>query len=310
MKILILGSRFFGYAARVANELAKNHDVCCDYAYTYSKIERILRKFHINRDNRCCYYNSLVEKYRAAEFDKVIVMGGGFPDYFISELRKCHMNVGFVLYMSADRRSYGFTDEYLGLFDRVLTYSLNDAREFNIEYRPWFYSDSKSCDKTVDISFIGTIHPSRHSILSTLLINSKFGLRYFIYSPDRLSYLKNCIKWRNLSQYISFNGLPYDEYIDLLAVSRATLDIPEATQTNITTRPIEALATRTKIITTNKYITRYDFYHHDNIFIIEHDFDPTLVSTIQDWLCKPYVEIPIEIINNYSIESFCNEIIQ
>jgi hypothetical protein len=88
------------------------------------------------------------------------------------------------------------------------------------------------------------------------------------------------------------------------------LDIPEAEQTNITTRPIESLATETKIITTNTYIKRYDFYHEDNIFIIDDQIRRVDISELEKWLSKPYVKIDSSIIDNYSIKTFCNEIVQ
>lgn len=309
MRILLLGSKFFGYTSRVCEELRKSNSVSCEYSYSYSKIERILRKIHIKYDHQKIYYGSLVTKYSKEKLDKIIVLGGGFPYSFVSELKLTHPECSLTLYMSADRRSYGFTDEYLALFGRVLTYSLNDAQEFNLEYRPWFFSQQKTSEKLVDISFVGSIHPSRYFILKELYRTSKLRTSYFIYS-DILAFLKTFMKWWMLTKHIHFKGLPYDEYIDLLSKSKATLDIPEAEQTNITTRPIESIATETKIITTNKFIRRYDFYHEDNVFIVDQKLDQHTILQIEQWLLKPYVKIPSCIVENYSITTFCNEIVR
>lgn len=308
MRILLLSTKFFGYSNRVANQLRKNHVVDEEYAYTPTKNERVLRKLFNVAINCDSYYNNISKRVRNIQYEQIIVFGGGFSLPFIEQLKIEHPMAFFILYLSADRRSYGFSDQYIGMFDRVLTYSLNDSIEFGYHYRPWFFTDSQTAQKKYDISFVGTIHHSRLQVLKTLNQTVFFSTFFYIYS-DRLTFIKDFFQWYSLKKYIHFKGLPYPEYIKTLAESVATLDIPELEQTNITTRPIEAIATKTKIITTNKYIYRYDFYNENNIYIIQNKVDKQEIEKIKKWIDLPYCEIDYKIKYNYTIEAFCNELI-
>lgn len=308
MKILLLSSRFFGYSDRVKACLSVNHLVDSEYAYSMTYFDRIRRKLNITIPSYKKYYLSIIEKKRQNIYDRIIVLGAGSPYDFLLDLKKTHPESVFVLYMSADRRSYGFSDNYLRLFDRVLTYSYNDASEFNFEYRPWFYSNTKDSNKNIDICFIGSIHPSRLDILSSLDSYPLLSKYYYIYS-DRMSYIKSAYKWRSLNKFIYFEGLQYSQYINILANSKATLDIPEQGQTNITTRPIEALGTKTKIITTNQFITRYNFYNHSNVFLID-KIDKNTFGNIFDWINVPYQNHSKELLDYYSLNTFCNELVR
>ena len=308
MRILLLSTKFFGYSNRVANQLRKNHVVDEEYAYTPTKNERILRKLFNVTINSDSYFNDISRRLRNIQYDRIIVFGGGSPLPFIAQLRKEHPMAIFILYLSADRRSYGFSDQYISIFDKVLTYSLNDSIEFGYQYRPWFFTDSKISQKKYDISFVGTIHHSRLKVLKVLKHSVLFSIFYYIYS-DKLTFIKDFFRWHSLKKYIHFEGMPYPEYIKTLAESVATLDIPELEQTNITTRPIEALATKTKIITTNKYICRYDFYDENNIYILQNTIDNQEIDKIKKWIDLPYNEIDYKKKYNYTIEAFCNELI-
>ena len=84
------------------------------------------------------------------------------------------------------------------------------------------------------------------------------------------------------------------------------MDIPEKGQINITTRPIEALGTKTKVITTSKSITKYDFYNENNIFMIQ---SATQLNSIREWLSIPYEEIDERIINNYRISKWAKDVL-
>lgn len=305
MKILLLGSSFFGYLKRVSCELQKLNDVDEFYTYKESFKDRLIRKLHLNNGAHEAYYNQFILNNRERDYDIVLVMGGRFPDRFMRDLRKSHPKSRFILYLSADMYHYKFSDAYLRNFDKIFSYSLSDSEQYGFLYRPWFFSEKRRTIKDIDISFIGSIHRNRKKILYSCYNSGYFSVFYYIYS-DRIAFIRHFYEWRSMMRYIKFNGLPYDKYIDMLSQSFATLDIPETNQNNITTRPIEAIATDTKIITTNKNIVNYDFYDPANVMIIG---KTTEWSAVREWLKLPYKPISEEIISRYSIESWCNEVI-
>lgn len=305
MKILLIGNRFFGYTDRVGSYLSNNNEVDVLYIYKPTFKDRILRKLGRISKAYYNYYYSLANGL-SKDYDRILVFGGGAPLFFIKQIKEKYPDKKIIIYLSADMASYKFTDEYLEFFDKKYTYSLNESRKFGFEYRPWFYTNVQNLSKSIDISFIGSLHSSRLKILTNFESYNTLK-RYFYIFTDRITFLRNAFEWHDLRKYIHYSGLPYDEYIQILAQSVASLDIPDSSQNNITTRPIEALATKTKIITTNNLVVNYDFYCPDNILILN---DNTSLQQITNWLNKPYHEIDINILSNYSVETWCNEVLK
>lgn len=285
--------------------MKKENDVDLIYTYSFSYLDRIKRILRLYKDESKTYYQDCIRNLKNENFDTILVFGGGVKVDIIRLLKQRYGSARFILYLSADMRNYGFDKSYLDLFDKVLTYSLNDANEHSLIYRPWFYSEGIPNEKIYDIAFIGSIHASRFNILNSIKSNKEISTFYYIYT-DFLSYLKTVWRWWKFGKGIQFKGLPYINYIQVLSQSKAILDIPTEGQTNITTRPIESLATRTKVITTNKHISNYDFYNEDNIYIVNEIIDFT---ALKEWLAKPYRTIEGDIIDNYSLKNWVNEVL-
>ena len=307
MNVLLIGNKFFGYTDRVANVMRDNHNVDLIYVFQRNTFQRLRFKVGIDLKEAESYYEKQILKIEGKTYDRIVVFGGGIPAYFIKSLKLAQQQAKYILYLSADISSYKFTKDYLYLFDVCYSYSLNDSNIFGLTYRPWFYSEyNTKSSKDLDLSFVGTIHPSRLKILTFLYKESSVSKYFYIYS-DKLSYVRSFFKWNVLRKSIHFKSLGYEDYLSLLARSISTLDIPAHGQKNITTRPIEALATSTKIITTNKSIEHYDFYDKNNIFIW---YENSSISDLKKWLEKPYKVVSLDILKKYQIKEWVNEILQ
>lgn len=303
MNILLVGNKFFGYTERVKEYLSKENEVDVIYIYQPSFIDRIYKKFVNKSRNYMHYYKHELEKCNN-KYEKILIFGGGAPVDMIKLIKEKYTSIPISIYLSADMASYGFSKDYISLFDRVLTYSLNDSKEYGFIYRPWFYTHTLFANKIYDVSFVGTIHDSRLEWLLMLSKKNIVTFFYYIYT-DVLTYLKHFLRWYSLLKYTNFKGLAYEKYIGVLASSIATLDLPDSKQTNITTRPIESLGTKTKIITTNQYIENYDFYNSNNIFILK---SSSTIEEIKNWLSIPYTEIDKNVLSFYSIKTWCDEV--
>lgn len=305
MKILLIANRFFGYANRVSDALCNlGHKVNLFFIYSPTYIERIGKKIYGKKTNSLDYYDRAINNFNEENYDLIFVFGGGCPKSFLDDLKNTYPTK-FVLYMSADLASYKFSSEYLAIFDRIFTYSKIDALEHGFIYRPWFYSDTSDAEKIYDVSFVGSIHDNRYPYLSCLNECNDLRSNIYVYA-DFLTFLNSFKKWNNLFGSIHFKGLNYNSYINLLGMSRATLDIPDFGQKNITTRPIEALGCNTKIITTNNNIAEYDFYNMENVKIIN---EPDDILKLKDWISQPYRQLDDGILARYNILNWCNEIL-
>jgi len=91
----------------------------------------------------------------------------------------------------------------------------------------------------------------------------------------------------------------YDNIVNTYE-SKCIVEICEEGQIGLTLRPFDALFTRRKLITTNRQIKFMDFYHPNNIYIIEDE----LLSGIENFMVKSYKQISDEIINKYEIKNW------
>ena len=90
-----------------------------------------------------------------------------------------------------------------------------------------------------------------------------------------------------------------------MARSKCAIELQNPGQTGLTTRPIESILTKTKIITTNKYIVNYSLYDPNNILIIDEN-NPNIDN---DWLNSSYKELSADIKDFYSLSRFIDTLI-
>lgn len=108
--------------------------------------------------------------------------------------------------------------------------------------------------------------------------DTKLGLYFIGYEKERLEVL---LKYKSafesmglLCSFLIFKrktkGISYLENIQNVSQCSCVVDITTE-QTGISLRPLEALFFNKKLITNNKSIKDYPFYHPSNIFVLEED---------------------------------------
>lgn len=93
----------------------------------------------------------------------------------------------------------------------------------------------------------------------------------------------------------------FEENVRLAKKSRCLVDIvaPKYGQDGMTLRPLEALFLKKKLVTNFKKIQAYDFYHPDNIFVV--DENELNFDGIEEFMKKPLYRIDENIIEKYEV---------
>ncbi|MFA9392680.1 MAG: hypothetical protein ACERKD_22920 [Prolixibacteraceae bacterium] len=308
-KLLIIAPKFYDYIDLIKIEIEwLNFNVDIKYTFKHSLVTRILNSFGLNKAIKFIrknYYDKIFHVLNN-EYEIVVFITTILPIEYIDLIKKNNPNASYRLYLWDSISRIEISNEYLTKFDKIFSYSKQDSTDLDINYRPFFFNKIKLQNKQIDISFVGKLHDKkRYEILKKIKYHyPDLNLKLHIYL-DFYSYVKNVFKLNINYLDITHKKLPYTSYIDLLSKSLCILDIPTVEQTEITTRVIEALGTQTKIITTVKNITEYDFYRPENIFLLNN----TNFQEIRLWLKTPYSPIEEEILSRYSIENFINELI-
>jgi hypothetical protein len=168
----------------------------------------------------------------------------------------------------------------VAFFDRALTFDPVDAvSDSRLLYRPLFFVEEQVdlpvVEQDIDLLFFGTAHDDRYSIIKRIEQGLPSGIRFakVLYIPSKgIYYFRRCFDpafRRAKREEFIFAPLSKQNIMSLVARSRAVVDIERVVQTGYTMRSIETFAAGRKIISTNARMAEADFYHINNVAVIE-----------------------------------------
>lgn len=305
MEILIISEPFFGYANRIKDFLInQKHAVDLKFQFVPSVKDRLKRQIFKREFDQAHYYENLLDPKKNYDFI-LVINGKNIPITVIEKMTSYYKNSRKILYIWDDFKNLEQNRTFYDFFDIKYTYSKFDAEENkDLFFLPFFYSHgSTNKIRDIDVSFVGSMHSDRYQKLRQIKnANQKLKYFYYIYA-DFITYAKYFTKIKFTD--VNFSVMSYDNYIKTLSKSKAVIELPHPTQKNITTRAIEVLGTRTKLITTSHAVKNYEFYHPDNVFIIN---DKNLPE-ISDWLNITFNENSSEILKKYSLQNWVDNIL-
>lgn len=310
---------FFDYEKKIKEELEKKGYFVKLYSdASREKLtikERFLykicrKKSKVLREKEERYFKSILKEEENQNYDFMFVIKGqGVPEWFYEELKKRETAKKWISYQWDDIGNCSEVLERKRYFDKNYSYSEKDSVNYNYKYRPFFFIYDFKYTKTNDIFFIGTGHSDRESVLLKILkeLERNFSDKLLKMNINLLikksKYIKK-MKWMNKSKIYITKKIEYKDVMLEMAKSKIAIEIPHDRQFTTTTRAIEAIGTRTKIITTVKEIRNKDFYNENNYLIIDRK-NPKIT---RDWLEKPYVELDEKIRSSYNLSNWIDEI--
>jgi hypothetical protein len=215
-----------------------------------------------------------------SEFDKIILIRGEiFSREFVALLKKTQPKAEFIMYQWDSSSHLDYTS-LIDQFDKVKTFDFHDKNEFSIDYLPLFYIDEYTSDNNerrgIDIFFCGSFHSDRLKVIKYFRNNSSlndisFECHLFIpFFSFASQLIKGNIKFNDL-KYLSFKKLSHSTIKDFYCRSKSVLDIELDTQTGLSIRTFESLASGCKLITTNHNVVSEPLYSKDKIEVIKRD---------------------------------------
>lgn len=319
-RILLVAPSYFKYDNVIKSYLeAKGYgvDLINDRPYDSNIFKAIIRlnRSIINRFLYAFYKREVLKKSVQAYALIFVIQGEGLVPKFLQWLRAKYNATPMVYYLWDSIKNKPKLQENFTYFDRVITFDYKDAKELYLDFVPLFFSadfeNTKHTKHRYDLSFIGTLHGDRGSLIQSIK-KQKDHLKIFIYlyTPSRwIFYIRRLFdkNFINLDlNDLHFEQLPYNEVQNIYHQSKIILDIHNKNQSGLTIRTIETLGLQKKIATTNIDIKQYDFFHPQNIHILNRRHLDIPVS----FLKSPFRALSRKIINRYSLESFYLETIE
>jgi len=319
-KILFIAPAFFGYEKEIKNRLealGSSVDFYDDRPSTRAWHKIAIRVMpSLVKGAVRDYFNEILKR-SDRDYDFVfIVKLECMPVDILSALRKLNQRAKFVYYSYDSVKNNRNIRGAVHLFDAAFTFDPEDAGTLEgIRFRPLFYLNEyrslPSAQLKYDLSFIGSAHSDRYRLVrkvKSALPNNSANTFFFLFMQNRwICLLRRMLMpafWGASEKEFAFVPLRKPDVLSVIAASSAVLDFQHPNQTGLTMRTIEMLGARKKIITTNASVKKYDFYHPENIAVIDRKnpvIDPAFFSV-------PYVQLPPDLYEKYSIDGWLREI--
>lgn len=319
---LLIAPDFFGYAKEIQACLARRgintlwfDDRPASDTLTKALI-RISPRLQSSKAER--YFDQVTKQAQQHSITEVVVIKGqALSCNAIQRMRAALPQARFTLYfwdsyknMSAD------SPDKVALFDRAFTFdpvdAANDAR---LQYRALFYLDEYArlpvVEQDIDLFFFGTVHSDRYKVMTQLERALPAGLRVkkILYFNSRLVYWARRVLdpsfWGAKKSEFVFKPVAKAELRELLARSRAVIDIERPIQSGLTMRTLETVGAHKKLLTTNPFAQRADIYHPNNVLVI----DRAGMQIPEEFFERPFEPLGEDLEKKYSLDGWVDEVL-
>ena len=322
MKILILLETLNGIRSLMVDELLKmHHEVTVypneipKYRYTFfDKINNLLsldkKRISRKRENHLREESSReINQIISKNYDLIIVFRpDSYEKNFLIKLK--NQTKRMVAYQWDGIERYPKVKEYIPIFDEFYCFNPPDCGD-EIKFLPNFYFENlvkyPLPDKNGDFIYIGYYDELRQKALSKMskeLKDTSLSYKFELKSFDK----KNKEKLITDNPEIKFIDEIYDyeTLFDIHKNYKVFIDIKQPIHEGLSFRFFEALVLQSKIITNNVSIKTYNFYHPNNILVV--DWEKITKKEILDFFAIPYYPINPKIVEEYSFKNWINKI--
>lgn len=281
-RVLLVMSDFRGYYKEIADSLSKSgYDVDYITMSDHDIVSRIIvRTRHLGYWLRGLHFR-LKYLNKRKEYDLIIAIACySLPEDVFNLLRRSNPKARLILYLWDSISRYPIIKKAFKYFDDIKTFDNEDSKKYGFGFLPLFYINQyvieaepkKKCDYI--FCFIGEANPRRYKLLR--LLNEQIKLKgyraYIHFAINKLSKFRRRIQHLpSEPEYFKLSSLSHPEVVEVYKKSKCVLDIEAEDQIGLSIRVFEALASGTKVVTTNKYIKELPFYNENNIYLLDVD---------------------------------------
>ena len=196
-------------------------------------------------------------------------------------------------------------------FQRFFVFDLEDYHRYRYQYPNLFpctnfYFDMPEESVSVnenEVLYVGVYIKDRiQSLIRVVNALSQYDLTLNI----NLFYGRKTPPFFNPHITFFSKGLNYAQYLTLTKKATVLLDIKTVDHNGLSFRIFEAIKYQKKLITDNKSIKLYDFYHPNNFYVVEND----LFEGLSDFLESDFVPLSEDIRQKYSFSNWVKNILE
>jgi len=308
-KIVIVGPPSFGYLTKINEALTsfsgvESKIVLIDKSsFKYKNLlHRLLNSFSkvfLNKNLKKEYLNSfLIDSIKKLGHQDVIFMIR--PDLLSPKtlnFLKTQTQSLTAFYYDSTRR-FPKKIDIINYFDTVYSYDKLDVETYNLKFLTNYIFDERENVNFEQLFFNISTFDYRYQSMEELAnyIDEKK------WSKEILIYGSNGLKSDSLT--LIHEQISVDVVADKINRSKIIIEIQRKEQIGLSFRVFEALGQRKKLITTNTDIVNYDFYHPQNILVI----DEAAINIPEDFVNSPYIPISDKVLDKYRLRNWTKKL--
>ena len=309
--ILIVGPPSLGYLKKIYDELNSYayidpHIIEVDrfsfqYKNIFQRVQNAFLKLFFGRNLKKEYVNTYVidETNKKNFYDVIFTIRPDLLNTSTLRFLKSKTSSLEAFYYDSTRR---FPDKIpiIPYFDRVYTYDRLDAEKYSLKFLTnYIYAESKNQNLEYKFFNISTFDYRFKAIekLAEYLESKGWTKKILVLGGDNLE-----------SKYLTVinEQIPVDAVTELIKQSKIIIEVQRKEQIGLSFRVFEALGHRKKLVTTNADIVNYDFYHPQNMLVV----DENNIHIPEDFVNSPYVEVDDSILDYYRLENWVKRVFE
>ena len=327
MNLLVFAPSFFSYEKAIVEKL-KSMDAEVIFFderplnSTFGKsILRISKK--LSQGMIYKYYRNIQKEINNRSFDQILFFQAeGTPKWFLEYINRKYENSRKILYLWDSVSDKPDCLLYKDFYDAVYTFDPEDSKQFDLKFRPLFYTDDylKKPEKATsnpykyDFSFIGTVRKDRYDVVQKLKYsaeksNQNYYIFYYLQSKLLFYFYRFFCGWFKTGKLekkdFSFTPLSHNQIQKIISQTKILIDIQKPHQVGLTIRTLELLASNKKFVTTNAEIIKYNFYSNHNIGLLSRETPKIEEALIE----SEFIPVNPSVMQQYSIGFFLMEIL-
>lgn len=282
--VLFICPVFFGYELSIKQALIENGysvDLFDERTSNNSFLKAVFRvKKDLLKKQISKHYADILNSIRKKQYDFFfLIKGEVVPESFILDFKELNPTAKLIYYTYDSIKNNNTNSTYiLKHFDCCYSFDFEDVKVYpelkikHLFYTKDFIANGRETSRKHDISFVGTLHSNRFSVMKALFGAFEHTFLFY-YMPAKWFFLyekatKKEFKPIKISD-VSFDKLTKAEVAEIFKSSKSVLDIQRFGQTGLTMRTFEVLAAGSILVTTNQYIKQTDFYDENSIVVID-----------------------------------------
>lgn len=283
-RILLIAPKYYGYGRMIQEKLEENGaEVFWIYQgiYEINAVYSALYKYTKRISEYICksYYHREINRLPQKIDYVLVIKGHSLTGSIMESMKRKFPDSKFIMYQwdsAINEKNALILEKY---FDKVFTFDRSDAEQYSWIYRPLFFDQNlcKVTEKTIDLTYIATIHTQRVRILHEIeKLAQEKGYKLFSYLVcTGLGYIKRKYIMHDpvysglCRKEVNFQGMSIEDTQNIFDKTKIVVDYTNPYQTGLTMRTIESFGHKCKLVTNNKQIKNERFYNEENILIYE-----------------------------------------